>query len=107
MKPPSEKGKVNILMPKSKLADMISHRSDNDYITNLVANINYEMFRKKITVKDISKKTGIAEATFRLRMNEPGTFKQSEIVLIAGALKVSPWTLATKQLKYSEVRADA
>ena len=59
---------------------MISHKSDNDYITNLVANINYEMFRKKITVKDISKKTGIAEATFRLRMNEPGTFKQSEIV---------------------------
>jgi hypothetical protein len=40
-------------------------------------------------------------------MNEPGTFKQSEIVLIAGALKVSPWTLATKQLKYSEVRVDA
>ena len=28
MKPPSEKGKVNILMPKSKLADMISHKSD-------------------------------------------------------------------------------
>lgn len=88
-------------MPKSKLADMISHKADNDYVQNVATNIAHEMFVKNITVKEISKKTGIAESTIRLRMNQPGTFKQMEIVEIAKVLKISPFTLVSQKLAYT------
>lgn len=88
-------------MPKSKLADMISHKADNDYVQNVATNIAHEMFTKNITIKDISKKTGIAESTIRLRMNQPGTFKQMEIVEIAKVLKISPFTLVSQKLSYT------
>ena len=88
-------------MPKSKLADMISHKADNDYVQNVATNIAHEMFTKNITIKDISKKTGIAESTIRLRMNQPGTFKQMEIVEIAKALKISPFILVSQKLSYT------
>lgn len=92
-------------MPKSKLADMISHKVENDYVQNVATNIAHEMFIKNVTIKEISKKTGIAESTIRLRMNQPGTFKQSEIAAIASALKVSPFTLVSGILKYEEAGA--
>lgn len=88
-------------MPKSKLADIISHKADNDYVQNVAANIAHEMFTKNITIKEISKKTGIAESTIRLRMNQPGTFKQMEIVEIAKVLKISPFTLVSQKLSYT------
>ncbi len=88
-------------MPKSKLADMISHKADNDYVQNVATNIAHEMFVKNITIKEISKKTGIAESTIRLRMNQPGTFKQMEIVEIAKVLKISPFTLVSQKLSYT------
>lgn len=92
-------------MPKSKLADIISHKDDNDYVQNVATNIAYEMFTKNITIRDISKKTGIAESTIRLRMNQPGTFKQMEIVEIAKALKISPFKLVSSRLVYREAEA--
>lgn len=88
-------------MPKSKLADIISHKADNDYVQNVATNIAHEMFVKNISIKDISKKTGIAESTIRLRMNQPGTFKQMEIVEIAKVLKISPFTLVSQKLSYT------
>lgn len=88
-------------MPKSKLADIISHKDDNDYVQNVATNIAYEMFTKNITIRDISKKTGIAESTIRLRMNQPGTIRQSEIVEIAKALKISPYILVSSKLHYT------
>jgi len=90
-------------MPKSKLADIISKKDDNDYINNVAINISYEMSVRKLTVKDISKKTGIAESTIRLRLNNPGTFKQSEICSISNALRVSPFRLVSQKLTYTEV----
>ena len=92
-------------MPKSKLAEIISNKADSDYINNVVINISHEMVIQKLTVKEISKKTGIAESTIRLRLNNPGTFKQSEIVEIAKVLKMSPFKLVSQQLKYEEVNA--
>ena len=90
-------------MPKSKLADMISHKADNDYVQNVAINIAHEMFTKNITIMEISKKTGIAESTIRLRMNQPGTIRQSEIVAIANVLKISPFKLVCSKLTYEEV----
>lgn len=92
-------------MPKSKLAEIISNKADSDYINNVVINISHEMVIQKLTVKEISKKTGISESTIRLRLNNPGTFKQSEIVEIAKVLKMSPFKLVSRQLKYEEVNA--
>ena len=91
-------------MPKSKLADMISHKADNDYVQNVAINIAHEMFTKNITIMEISKKTGIAESTIRLRMNQPGTIRQSEIVAIANVLKISPFRLVSNKLIYEEVK---
>ena len=92
-------------MPKSKLQEIVkangNHRND-DYVLNVATNIAHEMFTKNITIKEISKKTGIAESTIRLRMNQPGTFKQNEIAEIAKALKISPFKLVSQQLKYEE-----
>lgn len=87
-------------MPKSKLADIISHKDEKDYINNVVWNISYEMSVKKMTIKDIAEKSGLKESTIRLRMNDPGTLRQSEIVEIARVLKVSPFRLAGQRLKY-------
>lgn len=88
-------------MPKSKLAEIISNKADSDYINNVVINISHEMVIQKLTVKEISKKTGISESTIRLRLNKPGTFKQSEIVEIAKVLKISPFKLVSQRLKYA------
>ena len=90
-------------MPKSKLAEIISNKSDSDYINNVVINISHEMVIQKLTVKEISKKTGISESTIRLRLNNPGTFKQSEIVEIAKVLKMSPFKLVSQRLEYATV----
>lgn len=91
-------------MPKSKLQEIVkangNHRND-DYVQNIAVNIAHEMFIKNITFKEISKKTGIAESTIRLRMNQPGSFKQFEIAEIAKALKISPFTLVSQKLQYS------
>lgn len=87
-------------MPKSKLAEIISNKADSDYINNVVINISHEMVIQKLTVKEISKKTGISESTIRLRLNNPGTFKQSEIVEIAKVLKMSPFKLVSQRLEY-------
>lgn len=90
-------------MPRSKLADYAN--ADNAYINNVYYNISHEMTVKNITVREISKKTGIAESTLRLRFNNPGTFKQQEIVDIAKVFKISPFKLVSQQLKYEEVNA--
>lgn len=90
-------------MPKSKFADYA--KADNAYINNVYYNISHEMTIKNITIREISKKTGIAESTLRLRFNNPGTFKQQEIVDIAKVFKISPFKLVSQQLKYEEVNA--
>ncbi len=90
-------------MPKSKFADYA--KADNTYINNVYYNISHEMTIKNITVREISKKTGIAESTLRLRFNNPGTFKQQEIVDIAKVFKISPFKLVSQRLKYEEVNA--
>ena len=87
-------------MPKSKLAEIISNKADSDYINNVVINISHEMVIQKLTVKEISKKTGISESTMRLRLNNPGTLRQSEIVEIAKVLKMSPFKLVSQRLEY-------
>ena len=89
-------------MPKSKLADIISHKDDRDYISNVAWNISYEMAVRKISIKDIAEKSGIKESTIRLRLSDPGTLRQREIVEIAKVLKVSPFRLAGQKLKYIE-----
>ena len=90
-------------MSKSKFADYA--KADNAYINNVYYNISHEMTVKNITVREISKKTGNAESTVRLRFNNPGTFKQQEIVDIAKVFKISPFKLVSQQLKYEEVNA--
>ena len=90
-------------MPKSKFADYA--KADNAYINNVFYNISHEMTVKNITIREISKKTGIAESTLRLRFNNPGTFKQQEIVDIAKVFKISPFKLVSQRLKYEEVNA--
>ncbi len=87
-------------MPKSKLAEIISNKADSDYINNVVINISHEMVIQKLTLREISKKTGIAESTMRLRLNNPGTLRQSEIVEIAKVLKMSPFKLVSQRLEY-------
>ena len=54
----------------------------------------------KLTVKEISKKTGISESTIHLRLRNPGTLRQSEIVEIAKVLKMSPFKLVSQRLEY-------
>ena len=90
-------------MPKSKFADYA--KADNAYTHNVYYNISHELTVKNITIREISKKTGIAESTLRLRFNNPGTFKQQEIVDIAKVFKISPFKLVSQQLKYEEVNA--
>lgn len=92
-------------MPKSKLQEIVrangNHRND-DYVQNVAINISHEMYVQHITIKEISKKTGIAESTIRLRLNQPGSFKQFEIAEIAKVLKISPFKLVSHRLEYSE-----
>ena len=90
-------------MPKSKIADLISHKADNDYLQNIAVNIAHEMFVKNLSIRDLAGKTSIAEATLRLRLQDPGTLKANEIVKISNAMKVSPYKLTGSKLKYEEV----
>lgn len=95
--------KEDKLMPKSKLAEIVKEngvRKHDDYIANIAINISYEMYVQHMTFREMSKKTGIAESTIRLRMNKPGSFKQIEIAEIAKALKISPFKLVSQKLEY-------
>lgn len=89
-------------MPKSKLSEIISHNDRVRYENNVVYNISHEMLVKGIKIKELAKKSAIAESTIRLRLNSPETFKLGEIIRIAEALKVSPYQLITGKLTYQE-----
>lgn len=86
----------------SKLADMISRKEDTDYIDNININLAYEMAAKKLSVKELANRSGIKEGTLYMRMKNPGTFRQSEIVEIARVLKISPYILVSSKLHYTE-----
>ena len=90
-------------MPKSNYCKIV--KADDDYLNNVAVNITHEMFLQKLTFKDLAKKTGISESTIHLRLRNPGTLRQSEIVEIAKVLKMSPFKLVSRQLKYEEVNA--
>ena len=90
-------------MPKSNYCKIV--KADDDYLNNVAVNITHEMFLQKLTVRELSKKTGISESTIHLRLRNPGTLRQSEIVEIAKVLKMSPFKLVFRQLKYEEVNA--
>ena len=90
-------------MPKSNYCKIV--KADDDYLNNVAVNITHEMFIQKLTFKDLAKKTGISESTIHLRLRNPGTLRQSEIVEIAKVLKMSPFKLVSRQLKYEEVNA--
>ena len=90
-------------MPKSKLADIISHRDEADYVQNVAVNISHELFKKKMTLKELSSRSGIPESTLRMRLNDPGILRQPEIVVISKVLKVNPYKLVGQRLVYKEV----
>ena len=87
-------------MPKSNYCKIV--KTDDDYINNVAVNITHEMFLQKLTFKDLAKKTGLKESTLSMRMRQPGTIRQFEIVEIAKALKISPFRLVSGRLKYEE-----
>lgn len=88
-------------MPKSNYCKIV--KTDDDYLNNVAVNITHEMFLQKLTFKDLAKKTGLKESTLSMRMRQPGTIRQFEIVEIAKALKISPFRLVSGRLKYEEV----
>ena len=90
-------------MPKSNYCKIV--KTDDDYLNNVAVNITHEMFLQKLTFKDLAKKTGLKESTLSMRMRQPGTIRQFEIVEIAKALKISPFRLVSGRLKYEEVNA--
>ena len=87
-------------MPKSNYCKIV--KTDDDYLSNVAVNITHEMFLQKLTFKDLAKKTGLKESTLSMRMRQPGTIRQFEIVEIAKALKISPFRLVSGRLKYEE-----
>ncbi|MDD6082595.1 MAG: helix-turn-helix transcriptional regulator [Oscillospiraceae bacterium] len=87
-------------MPKSNYCKIV--KTDDDYLNNVAVNITHEMFLQKLTFKDLAKKTGLKESTLSMRMRQPGTIRQFEIVEIAKALKISPFRLVSGRLKYEE-----
>ena len=87
-------------MPKSNYCKIV--KTDDDYLNNVAVNITHEMFLQKLTFKDLAKKTGLKESTLSMRMRQPGTIRQFEIVEIAKALKISPFMLVCGRLKYEE-----
>ena len=87
-------------MPKSNYGKIV--KTDDDYLNNVAVNITHEMFLQKLTFKDLAKKTGLKESTLSMRMRQPGTIRQFEIVEIAKALKISPFRLVSGRLKYEE-----
>ncbi len=78
--------------------------SNDEYLQNVAANINYEMFVQNLTFKELAKKTGLKESTLTQHVKSPGTLRQSEIVEIAKALKISPFKLVCSKLTYEEVK---
>ena len=90
-------------MPKSNYCKIV--KTDDDYLNNVAVSITHEMFLQKLTFKDLAKKTGLKESTLSMRMRQPGTIRQFEIVEIAKALKISPFRLVSGRLKYEEVNA--
>lgn len=89
-------------MPKSNLCG--KQTSEDDYLLNVAANIAHEMFLKHLTFKDLARMTGLKESTLSMRMREPGTLRQFEVVAIAKALKISPFKLVSGKLIYEEVQ---
>ncbi|MBQ4535032.1 MAG: helix-turn-helix domain-containing protein [Ruminococcus sp.] len=89
-------------MPKSKLSEIISHDDRTEYAKNIVYNISHEMLVRGIKIKDLAKKSAIAESTLRLRLDSPNTFKLGEIISVAEALKMSPYQLIAGKLEYKE-----
>lgn len=89
-------------MPKSKLSEIISHNDRTEYSKNIVYNISHEMLVRGIKIKDLAKKSAIAESTLRLRLDSPNTFKLGEIISVAEALKMSPYQLIAGKLTYQE-----
>ena len=87
-------------MPKSNYCKIV--KTDDDYLNNVAVNITHEMFLQKLTFKDLAKKTGLKESTLSMRMRQPETIRQFEIVEIAKALKISPFRLVSGRLKYEE-----
>ena len=87
-------------MPKSNYCKIV--KADDDNLNNVAVNITHEMFLQKLTFKDLAKKTGLKESTLSMRMRQPGTIRQFEIVEIAKALKISPFRLVSGRLKYEE-----
>ena len=87
-------------MPKSNYCKIV--KTDDDYLNNVAVNITHEMFLQKLTFKELAKKTGLKESTLSMRMRQPGTIRQFEIVEIAKALKISPFWLVSGRLKYEE-----
>lgn len=76
--------------------------SADDFVNNIVININHEMVVQKLNVKEVARKSGIKESTLYMRLSQPGTLRQYEIVAIANALEIKPQTLVSRVLSYAE-----
>ncbi len=89
-------------MPKSKLADMISHKENNEFIERAIINIRFEMSRKGLSQASLAKKMGRAETTVSKKLRNPRGISLGEIAEFSRALNVPPETLLSKRLTYAD-----
>ena len=89
-------------MPRSKLADLISHKENNEFITRVITNIRFEMSIKRMSQASLAKKMGRPETTLSKKLRNPGGINLDEIAEFSRALNVPPETLLAKKLTYTE-----